>query len=96
VLHEYGIKHEFQRELWAFDVAAYYWHLQAIGHRSAMGRYNTLIDDIRNDVVCIGPFFDTAHRVLDLDRRREASQQYSTRWRAPARTAGPSPGCITR
>jgi hypothetical protein len=78
VLYEYGIKREFQRELWAFDVGAYYWHLQAIGHRSAMGRYNTLIDDIRNDVVRIGPFFDTAHRVLDLDRRREASMQAVT------------------
>ncbi len=76
VLYEYGIKHEFQRELWAVDTTAYYWHLQAIGHRSAMGRYNTLIDDIRNDVVRIGPFFDTAHRVLDLDRRREASMEY--------------------
>jgi hypothetical protein len=43
-----------------------------------MGRYNTLIDDIRNDVVRIGPFFDTAHRVLDLDRRREASMQAVT------------------
>jgi hypothetical protein len=54
-------------------VLAHYWELQAGGHRSSMGRYNTLIDDIRNDIVRIGPFFDTAHRVLDLDRRREAS-----------------------
>jgi len=73
VLYEYGIKHEFQRELWVVDTTAYYWELQAVGHRSSMGRYNTLIDDIRNDIVRIGPFFDTAHRVLDLDRRREAS-----------------------
>jgi hypothetical protein len=73
VVYEYGIKHEFQRELWAVDTTAYYWHLQAIGHRSAMGRYNTLIDDMRNDIVRIVPFFDTAQRVLDLDRRREAS-----------------------
>jgi len=73
VVYEYGIKHEFQRELWVVDTTAYYWELQAVGHRSYMGRYNTLIDDIRNDIVRIGPFFDTAHRVLDLDRRREAS-----------------------
>ena len=78
VLYEYGIKHEFQRELWAVDIPAYYWHLQAVGHRSAMGRYNTLIDEMRNDVVRIGPFFDTAHRVVDLDRRREASMEYIT------------------
>jgi hypothetical protein len=78
VLYEYGIKHEFQRELWVVDTTAYYWELQAVGHRSSMGRYNTLIDDIRNDIVRIGPFFDTAHRVLDLDRRREASIELMT------------------
>ncbi len=76
VLYEYGVKHEFQRELWAFDMTAYYRHLQAAGYRSTTGRYNKLIDDIRNDAVRIGPFFDTAHRVIDLDRRREASMQY--------------------
>jgi hypothetical protein len=78
VLYEYGIKHEFQRELWVVNTTAYYWELQAVGHRSSMGRYNTLIDDIRNDIVRIGPFFDTAHRVLDLDRRREASIELMT------------------
>jgi hypothetical protein len=32
-----------------------------------------LIDDIRNDVVRIGPFFEMAHRVIDLDHRRAAA-----------------------
>jgi len=76
VLYEYGVKHEFQRELWTVDLTAYYRHLQAAGYRSTAGRYNKLIDDIRNDVVRIGPFFDIAHRVVELDRRREASMQY--------------------
>jgi len=76
VLYEYGVKHEFQRELWAVDLTAYYRHLQAAGYRSTAGRHNKLIDDIRNDVVRIGPFFDIAQRVVELDRRREASMQY--------------------
>jgi hypothetical protein len=70
VVYEYGTKREFQRELWAADPTAYYRHLQAAGYRSSTGRYNKLIDDIRNDVVRIAPFFDVAHRVIDLDQRR--------------------------
>lgn len=73
VVYEYGTKESFQRELWAFDRTAYYQHLQATAHRSSAGRYNQLIDDIRNDIVRIEPFFTTARRVADLDRRREAS-----------------------
>ena len=76
VLYEYGIKHLFQRELWAFDATAYYTHLQGTFHRSTEGRYNQLIDDIRNDIIRIEPFFETAHRVVDVDRRREQSMQY--------------------
>lgn len=73
VVYEYGTKREFQRELWAVDPIAYYRHLQVAGYRSTAGRYNKLIDDIRNDVVRIGPFFDIAHRVVDLDRRRQTT-----------------------
>jgi hypothetical protein len=49
--------------------------LQASYHRSTDGRYNQLINDIRNDVVRIDPLFVTARRVVDLDRRREASME---------------------
>jgi hypothetical protein len=76
VVYEYGTKRSFQRALWAFDVTAYYRHLQATLHRSTTARYNQLMDDIRNDIVRIEPFFETAHRVVDLDRRREASMQH--------------------
>jgi hypothetical protein len=41
-----------------------------------VARYNQLIDDIRNDIVRIEPFFATARRVVDLDQRRERSMQY--------------------
>jgi hypothetical protein len=73
ILYEYGIKRKLQRELWKPDPTAYYRHLLAAEYRSTAGRYNKLIDDIRDDVVRIGPFFDLAHRVIELDRRRAAS-----------------------
>jgi hypothetical protein len=75
VVYEYGTSQSFQRELWAFDPTAYYRHLQDTPHRSSAGRYNQLIDDIRNDIVRIEPFFMTARRVADLDRRRAASME---------------------
>jgi hypothetical protein len=76
VLYEYGVKREFRRALWVVDPTAYYRHLMAAGYRSTAGRYNKLIDDIRNDIVRIGPFFDVAQRVVELDRRRGMSIDY--------------------
>ena len=76
VVYEYGVSQKLQRQLWTVDVAAYYRHLQAAGYRSTAGRYNKLIDDIRDDVTRLGPFFDVAHRVVELDRRREMSMNY--------------------
>ncbi|MGA2891521.1 MAG: hypothetical protein ABSE22_01545 [Xanthobacteraceae bacterium] len=73
VVYESGTKKSFQRELAAFDPTAYYRHLQGELLRSSAARYNQLIDDMRNDIVRIEPFFMTARRVVDLDRRREAS-----------------------
>jgi hypothetical protein len=73
VVYEYGQKRDFQRALWVVDPTAYYRHLLAANYRSTAGRYNQLIDDIRDDVVRIGPFFDMAHRVVEIDRRRQAS-----------------------
>jgi hypothetical protein len=76
VVYEYGTKREFRHALWSPDPTVYYAHLQAAGYRSSTGRYNKLIDDIRDDTVRVGPFFDLAQRVLDLDRRRELSLQH--------------------
>ncbi len=75
VVYEYGTKNSFQRELWTFDPTAYYRHLQNEMLRSTAARYNQLIDDIRNDIVRIGPFFLLARQVVDLDRRRAASMR---------------------
>ena len=78
VVYEYGLKRKFQRELWAFDPSAYYRHLQDELLRSSAARYNRLIDDIRNDIVRVEPFFMEARRVVDLDRRRAASLEQIT------------------
>src|SRR5581483_1936260 len=73
IVYEYGVNHWFERKLWAFDPSDYYRHLQGAYVRATATHYNRLIDDIRNDVVRIEPFFVTARRVADLDRRREES-----------------------
>jgi len=75
VLYEYGVQHSLRREEWVFDPAAYYGHLQTAFHRSTAGRYNQLIDDVRNDIVRIEPFFATARRVVALDERRQRTMQ---------------------
>ncbi|MGC1777818.1 MAG: hypothetical protein WBB34_07710 [Xanthobacteraceae bacterium] len=75
VVYEYGTKNSFQRELWTFDPTAYYRHLQSEMLRSTAARYNQLIDDIRNDIVRIGPFFLLGRQVFDLVRRRAASMR---------------------
>lgn len=85
VVYEYGTKREFRRALWTLDQTVYYGLLQAAGYRSSTGRYNKLMDDIRNDTVRIGPFFDLAQRVLDLDRRREQSLHYVAALTLPER-----------
>ena len=94
MVYEYGTKQSFQRKLWAFDPTAYYRHLQGELLRSSAARYNQMIDDIRNDIVRIEPFFMTARRVVDLDRRREASMAADPR--SHARRAGQRAGARRR
>ena len=45
-------------------------------YRSQTARYNKLIEDIRNDVIRLDPFFETAHYVTDMDRKREKGLAY--------------------
>jgi hypothetical protein len=73
VVYEWGDKHSFQRALWNYDPTAYYRHLQNELDRSTAARYNQIIDDIRDDLMRIDPFFMAARKVADLDRRREAT-----------------------
>ncbi|MDA9411323.1 MULTISPECIES: hypothetical protein [unclassified Bradyrhizobium] len=42
-------------------------------HRSHASRYAQLIEDVRNDITRFEPFFACAIRVIDLDRKRDAS-----------------------
>ena len=41
--------------------------------RSSTARYARLVDDVRNDLTRMGPFFRVARRVADLDGKRERS-----------------------
>src|ERR1700736_6246108 len=42
-------------------------------HRSHSSRYANLIEDVRDDITRFEPFFASAVKVLDLDRKRNAS-----------------------
>jgi hypothetical protein len=85
VIYEYGINRYFHRNLWVANPPAYYAHLQWKFHRSSTARYNQLIDDVRNDIVRIEPFFATARRVVDIDQRRGRSMEYLTDIAPPER-----------
>lgn len=70
VVGEYDLK----SRPWSYpDRAAYALRLMQTAYRSQTARYNKLIEDIRNDVVRIDPFFSLARYVADMDRRREES-----------------------
>ena len=71
--------------MWVADPTAYYRHLQGELFARTAARYNQLIDDIRNDIVRIEPFFATARSVVDLDRRaRRRRMATGRRLSAPA------------
>ena len=76
------------RQKVAFDRTAYGRQLIDEPHRSDGSRYSILIDDVRDDITRFEPFYTTAARVLDLDRKRNASlahvSQLSPRERADA------------
>jgi hypothetical protein len=76
------------RQKVVFDRTAYGRALIDEPHRSDASRYSQLIDDLRDDITRFEPFYSTAARVLDLDRKRNASlahvSQLSPRERADA------------
>jgi hypothetical protein len=61
------------RQTPVFDRTAYGRQLIDEPHRSHTSRYSQLIDDVRDDITRFEPFFANAIRVLDLDRKRNAS-----------------------
>ena len=67
-ISEYGMNNR----AWPYpDRAAYASRLFQTPYRSQTGRYSRLIEDIRNDVSRLEPFFASARIVSDLDRKRE-------------------------
>jgi len=61
------------RQKVVFDRTAYGRALIDEPHRSHASRYAQLIEDVRDDTTRFEPFYATAWRVLDLDRKRNAS-----------------------
>jgi len=76
VLGEFGAG----RRDWPYpDRSAYASRLFTTAYRSQTARYNRLIEDIRNDIIRLDPFFATARYVLDMDRKRERGMAYVSR-----------------
>jgi hypothetical protein len=61
------------RQAPVFDRTAYGRALIDEPHRSHSSRYANLIDDVRDDITRFEPFFASAIKVLELDRKRNAS-----------------------
>ncbi|MBI5262541.1 MAG: hypothetical protein HY852_12075 [Bradyrhizobium sp.] len=57
----------------AFDRTTYGRTLIDEPHRSHSSRYSQLIEDVRDDITRFEPFFASAIRVIDLDRKRHAT-----------------------
>jgi hypothetical protein len=60
------------------DRSAYASRLFTTAYRSQTARYNRLIEDIRNDVIRVDPFFNTARYVIQMDRKREKALAFVT------------------
>jgi hypothetical protein len=73
ILNEYGLNG--MRNM-PFDVTAYSRVLMLRPARSPVMRYQVLCDDVRNDIIRIGPFFRVAARVADMDAKRAQSLAY--------------------
>src|SRR5438876_4459978 len=61
------------RQKVVFDRTTYGRTLIDEPHRSHSSRYAQLIEDVRNDITRFEPFFASAIRVIDLDKKRNAS-----------------------
>src|SRR3954454_14008652 len=61
------------RQAPAFDRSAYARLLIDEPHRSHTSRYSNLMDDVRDDLTRFEPFYASAVRVIDLDKKRNAS-----------------------
>ena len=63
--------------VWPYpDRNEYATRLFTMAYRSQTARYNKLIEDIRNDVIRLDPFFETAHYITDMDSKRDKALAY--------------------
>jgi hypothetical protein len=76
VFGDYGKLPSPWRQKPVFDRTAYGSQLIDEPHRSHASRYAQLIEDVRDDITRFEPFFASAIRVLDLDRKRNASMAH--------------------
>jgi len=76
VINEYGIGRVFNSDWTYYNPTWYFTELTWRWARSPASRYARVNTDIRNDVVRIPIFFDTARRVVDIDQKREQSLAY--------------------
>lgn len=67
------------------DRSAYASRLFTTAYRSQTARYNRLLEDIRNDVMRIDPFFNMARYVGQMDSKREKAMAYVPRLTAEER-----------
>lgn len=74
VFAEYGVEGPMPGA--PFDRTAYWQHLHADDRRSEASSYAQVVTDARNDVTRLEPFFATAARIVDMDRRRMESVRY--------------------
>ncbi|MPZ39099.1 MAG: hypothetical protein GEU95_13775 [Rhizobiales bacterium] len=72
VLREYGFKNDPENPK-PFDRTEYLYKLHKVYRRSEASAYAQIVTDARNDVERLGPFFTTAQRVTDMDKRRAQS-----------------------
>jgi hypothetical protein len=66
------------RQAVRFDRTLYGRHLIDEPHRSHASRYAQVIEDVRDDITRLDPFFATVAQVADLDQRRSASLKFIT------------------
>jgi hypothetical protein len=72
--------------VWPYpDRNEYASRLFTTAYRSQTARYNRLIDDIRNDVIRLDPFFAAARYVTDMDAKRQKGLAYVSRINAEER-----------
>jgi hypothetical protein len=72
--------------VWPYpDRSEYASRLFTTAYRSQTARYNKLIEDIRNDVIRLDPFFATARYVSDMDIKRAKGLAYVQRLTAEER-----------